>query len=151
MNVLLKPETRELIINRKIKAPREAVFAACTDPKRAAQWWAPRDFTLLSCEMDVRPGGRWHRRMRGPGGTVTVKHGIYREVVAPERLVFTYITEDATGVVDPETVVNLTFVELEARLTRLTLWHTGFETDVACESHEGGWTGAVERLVGFCA
>jgi len=149
MNVMLKPEPRELVINREIAAPREAVFAAWTDPARAALWWAPRDFTLLSCKMDVRPGGHWHRRMRSAGGEVVVKRGSYREVVAPERLVFTYTTDHASGAVDPETVVNLTFVELAPRRTRLTLWHTGFDSDVMRDSHEGGWTGAVERLASF--
>lgn len=150
MNVVLKPEMRELVINREIAAPRQAVFSAWTDPARATLWWAPRDFALLSCKMDVRPGGHWHRRMRSPGGEVVVKRGSYREVVAPERLVFTYTTDYASGAVDPETVVNLTFVELAPRLTRLTLWHTGFETDVSRDSHEGGWAGAVDRLERFC-
>ena len=85
-------------MQREIAAPRERVFAAWTDVRQASRWWAPRDFTTLSCEMDVRPGGVWRRRMRAPDGTVVTKHGVYREIVAPERLVFTYITEDAGGV-----------------------------------------------------
>jgi uncharacterized protein YndB with AHSA1/START domain len=151
MNVVLKPETRELVINREIAASQEAVFSAWTDPQRAAQWWAPRDFTLLSCKMDVRTGGHWHRRMRAANGEVFVKRGAYREVVPHERLVFTYTTDYESGAVDPETVVNLTFVALGPKRTRLTLWHTGFETDLSRDSHEGGWGGAVDRLTAFCA
>lgn len=151
MNVVLKSEARELVINREIAAPRAAVYSAWADPERAARWWAPRDFTLLSCSMDVRPGGKWHRRMRAPGGEVFVKRGTYREVVAPERLVFTYATDYQSGASDPETVVHLTFTELAPRLTRLTLWHTGFDTDVLRDGHEVGWSGAVERLAVFAS
>jgi uncharacterized protein YndB with AHSA1/START domain len=151
MNVMLKPAESELVLTRELKAPRERVFAAWTDVEQAALWWMPRDFTLLSCEMDVRPGGAWHRRMRGPSGAVSVKHGIYREVAAPERLVFTYNTEDQAGVVDPETLVTVTLVDLGGGRTRLTLWHTGFETESARDDHRGGWTGALDRFADFIA
>lgn len=149
MNVATRPEPRELVINREIAAPRAAVFSAWTDPERAARWWAPRDFTLLSCSMDVRPGGQWHRRMRAPDGAVFVKRGTYREVTAPERLVFTYTTDYETGATDPETVVHLTFTELAPRLTRLTLWHAGFDADILRDAHQGGWTSALERFAAF--
>ncbi|MBX9945392.1 MAG: SRPBCC domain-containing protein [Reyranella sp.] len=149
MNVMAKPVAPELILTRDLRAPRARVFAAWTDVRQASPWWAPRDFTTLSCEMDVRPGGIWRRRMRAPDGSVILKHGVYRDVVAPERLVFTYVTENAAGLVDPETLVSVTFVDLGDGRTRLTLWHTGFETDVARDDHRGGWTGCLERFVDF--
>ena len=95
MNVAARSVADELVLTRDIAAPRERVFAAWTDARAASRWWAPQDFTPLSCEMDVRPGGAWRRRMRAPDGTVITKWGVYREVVAPERLVFTYSTESA--------------------------------------------------------
>ena len=147
MNVVTRPVADELVMTRDIAASRERVFAAWTDVRQASCWWAPHDFTPLSCEMDVRPGGAWRRRMRAPDGTVVTKWGVYREVAAPERLVFTYRTESA-GVVDPETLVMVTFVDLDNR-TRLTLRHTAFESDVARLDHQGGWTGALERLATF--
>ena len=91
--------TDELVLTRDIAAPRKRVFAAWTDARAASRWWVPQDCTPLSCEMDVRPGGAWRRRMRAPDGTVITKWGVYREVVVPERLVFTYRTERA-GVID---------------------------------------------------
>jgi uncharacterized protein YndB with AHSA1/START domain len=147
MNVVEKPVANELVMTRDIAAPRERVFAAWTDARQASRWWAPQDCTPLSCEMDVRPGGAWRRRMRAPDGTVVTKWGVYREVTAPERLVFTYRTESA-GVIDPETVVTVTFADFGNR-TRLTLRHTAFETDAARVGHQGGWTGALERLATF--
>jgi uncharacterized protein YndB with AHSA1/START domain len=149
MNVVLKPVANELVLTRDIAAPRERVFAAWTDARQASRWWAPQDFTPLSCEMDVRPGGAWRRRIRAPDGTVVTKWGVYREVTAPERLVFTYRTESA-GVIDAETVVTVTFADLGSR-TRLTLRHTAFESDAARLDHQGGWTGTLERLSTFIA
>ena len=150
MNVAIRPVADEFVMTRDIAAPRERVFAAWIDVRQASRWWAPRDFTPLSCEMDVRPGGAWRRRMRAPDGAVVTKHGIYREVLAPERLAFTYITEGATGIVDPETLVTVTFADLGGR-TRLTLRHTAFESDAARLNHQGGWTGCLERFAAFIA
>ncbi len=148
MNVITKPASFELVLKREIAAPRERVFAAWTDVRKSGHWWAPRDFTILSCEMDVRPGGAWRRSMRAPSGAVVTKHGVYREIAAPERLVFTYITEFADGVIDPETLVTVTFADLGGR-TRLTLRHSAFETDASRTGHEGGWTSCLERFATF--
>jgi len=149
MNVVTKPTAHELVLTRDLAAPRAKVFAAWTDERLASRWWLPQNFTPLSCEMDVRPGGGWRRRMRAPDGTVVTKWGVYREVTAPERLVFTYRTESA-GVSDSETLVTVTFADLGTR-TRLTLRHTAFATDAARVGHQGGWTGVLERLVTFIA
>jgi uncharacterized protein YndB with AHSA1/START domain len=149
MNTVTKPVADELVLTRDIAAPRERVFAAWTDIRQASRWWAPHDVTPLSCEMDVRPGGAWRRRMRAHDGTVVTKWGVYREVAAPERLVFTYRTESA-GVIDAETLVTVTFADLGDR-TRLTLRHTAFESDAARRNHQGGWTSSLERLATFIA
>jgi uncharacterized protein YndB with AHSA1/START domain len=150
VNVVAKPVAGELVLTRDFDAPRERVFAAWADVRQASRWWAPRDFTPLSCEMDMRPGGKWRRRLRAPDGTVITKHGVYREIAAPERLVFTYVTEDATGIVDPETLVTVIFADLGGR-TRMTLRHTAFETEEARISHQGGWMGCLERFAAFVA
>jgi uncharacterized protein YndB with AHSA1/START domain len=150
MNIAVRPVGDELVMTRDIAAPRKRVFAAWTDARQASHWWVPRDFTPLACEMDVRPGGVWRRRMRAPDGGIITKHGVYREVVAPERLAFTYITEGAGGIVDPETLVTLTFADLGGR-TRLTLRHGAFETAAARIDHQGGWAGCLERFAMFIA
>ena len=149
MDSLLKRTDRELILTRELKAPRERVFAAWTDPALAAQWWCPSGCTLLSCEMDVRPGGKWHRRMRVSDGSVIAKYGVYREVERPGRLVFTYASDYGNGTVDPETVVSLTIIDVPGG-TRLTLWHSEFQDVAVRDSHIGGWTTALESLKAFC-
>lgn len=149
MDSLLKRTDRELILTREIKAPRERVFAAWTDVAMAAQWWCPSDCTLLGCEMDVRPGGKWHRSMRVPDGSVITKYGVYREVAPPAKLVFTYGSDYGNGTVDPESIVSLTFTEIPGG-TRLTLWHSEFQEVAVRDSHIGGWTTTMEKFRTFC-
>jgi uncharacterized protein YndB with AHSA1/START domain len=142
---------RELVVTRVLAAPRRLVFKAWTEPEHAARWWGPRGFTTLSCEMDVRPGGAWRRCMRSPEGSVHVKRGVYREVVEPERLVFTYADEDAGGRPGHETLVTVSFAEAGAGRTRLTLRQAAFETVAARDAHRGGWTSCLERFADHLA
>lgn len=148
MDIALKPADEELIIVRDIRAARHRVYAAWTDPLQAALWWAPQDCTPLSCRMEVRPGGRWHRTMRIPDGSVITKYGVYQEVVPLERLVFTYGTEYADGTADPETLVSVTLAD-HASGTRLTLRHWAFQSGESRRSHEGGWTSCLGRFDAF--
>src|SRR5207245_8235218 len=87
----------ELYITRIFNAPRSLVFRAWIEPAHLAHWWGPKGFTTLSCDMDVRPGGTWFRLMRAPDGSEHRKRGVYREIVEPDRLVFTDASEDADG------------------------------------------------------
>ena len=80
---------RELVLARIIDAPREKVFRAWTDPALLKQWFAPLPWTTSVAETDVRPGGASLIVMRGPDGKEFPTRGVYLEVVANERLVFT--------------------------------------------------------------
>jgi uncharacterized protein YndB with AHSA1/START domain len=141
---------RELVVERVFDAPRRLVFRLWTQPEHAARWWGPQGFTTLLCQMDVRPGGVWRRRMRSPEGTVHVKRGVYREIVEPERLVFTYADEDADGQVGHETLVTVSFEEDGGR-TKLTLRQAVFETTEARDAHQRGWTSCLERFADYLA
>jgi len=137
---------RELVITRIFDAPRRLVFKMWTVPEHLVRWWGPRGFQTISGRMDVRPGGVWSRSMRAPDGSVIRKHGVYREIVMPERLVLTYITDDAAGNPGPETLVTVTLADLGGK-TRLTLHQVGFESVLAREAHHAGWTSCLERFV----
>ena len=137
---------RELVITRIFDAPCRLVFKMWTEPAHLVRWWGPRGFTTISGRMEVRPGGVWSRSMRAPDGSVIRNHGVYREIVMPERLVFTYVTEDLVGNPGPETLVTVTFTDL-GRKTRLTLHQGGFESVLAGEAHHAGWTSCLERFV----
>jgi len=135
----------ELVITRIFNAPRRLVFKMWTEPEHLARWWGPRGFTTISSRMEVRPGSAWSRSLRAIDGSVIRKHGVYREIVAPERLVFTYVTDDAAGNAGPETLVTVTFADLEAK-TKLTLHQAALRSVAARDDHRDGWTGALERL-----
>jgi uncharacterized protein YndB with AHSA1/START domain len=141
---------RELVITRVIDAPCELVYEAWTDPKQAALWWGPQGFTTISCEMDVRPGGAYRACMRSPEGTRHCRRGLYREVMPPERLVFTFAWEDANGNPGHEMVVTVTFADLGGK-TRLTLHQAVFETVAARDDHQRGWSSCLERFAEYLA
>jgi uncharacterized protein YndB with AHSA1/START domain len=78
-----------IVMTRVFDAPRALLFEASTKPEHLTRWWGPRRNTLVKCEVDVRPGGAYRFVLRGPDGSDHPFAGEYREVVPPERLVFT--------------------------------------------------------------
>ena len=79
---------REIVVSRVFDAPRVMVWDAWTNPKHIVNWWGPRGFTTTIEVMDVRPGGEWRHIMHGPDGSDYPNRTIFREVVKPERIVF---------------------------------------------------------------
>lgn len=145
---------REVVITRVFDAPREVVFKAWTDPKQVQRWFGPRVFTNPVCELDVRPGGSWRVVMRGPDGTEYPAVGVYREVVPPERLVFTNNALDKEGNLLLEGFTTVTF-EAQGAKTKLTL-QTRAVGRVAIAPQmlagmEAGWTQSLEKLAGVLA
>ena len=141
-------EGRELVITRIFDAPRRLVFQAWTHPDRVARWWGPQGFVTNYCDMDIRPGGAFRFCMRSPEGIDYWKRGVYREVVEPERLVFTFAWEDADGKPGHQTLVTVTFAESGDK-TELTLHQAVFETIARRDDHQHGWDSALERFAEY--
>jgi uncharacterized protein YndB with AHSA1/START domain len=133
----------ELVINRTFDAPREIVWKAWTE--RMGEWSAPKGFTIPVGEGDVRPGGKWHATMRKPEGGDMKLGGVYREVVPPERLVFTHAWEDASGGFSPETVVTVVLIDRGDK-TEMNFKQTGFDSIGARDGHNEGWGSSFDRL-----
>jgi uncharacterized protein YndB with AHSA1/START domain len=107
-------EKHEFVMERVFDAPRELVFKAWSDPEFLKQWWGPKGWTLPVCNVDFRPGGVWHYCMQGPGGEEAWGKAIYREIVAPERIVYMDYFSDAEGNVaegTPETQSTVIFTD----------------------------------------
>jgi uncharacterized protein YndB with AHSA1/START domain len=140
------PSDREIVMTRTFDAPRELVFRAYTDPGSIPRWWGPRRLTTTVDRMEVRPGGVWRFVHRGPDGDEHAFNGVYREIVPPARLVYTFEYEGMPGHVMLETV---TFEEHDGR-TRLTdtaLFETVEDRDGMLESGmEEGATDSMDRL-----
>jgi uncharacterized protein YndB with AHSA1/START domain len=79
---------RELVITRRLKAPRELVWRTFEDPYLLAQWWGPEHFTSAITRLEFRAGGEWHVTMRRPDGTEHPVRYQFVEIVAPERIVY---------------------------------------------------------------
>ena len=135
------PDGLEIVIRRVFDAPRALVWSAWTAREHATQW-GPKGFTTPEREMDLRPGGAWHACMISPEGVEYRQHGTVREVVAPERLAFTFVW-DATP--EHEMLVTVTFEEFGAR-TEMTFRQTGIRTAASRDGHAGGWNEAFDRL-----
>ena len=89
-NPVAQTADREIVLTRTFDAPRELVWEAWTNPKHVVNWWGPRGFTTTIEKMDVRPGGVWKHVMHGPDGTDYPNSSVFKEVVKPERLVFSH-------------------------------------------------------------
>lgn len=144
-------DTLALAITRTFDAPREAVFAAWTDPAQFTRWMGPGDMRAEVTALDARVGGAYRVVMHGiPGGGHLAVRGTYREVEPPSRLVFTWAWEEdaATRKTGHETLVTLTLRALGAR-TELTLRHERFDSETSRDSHNKGWAGVFPKLEAF--
>jgi uncharacterized protein YndB with AHSA1/START domain len=138
-----------LVFTRILDVPRERVWKAWTDPKQLAMWWGPGGFTNPVCELDLRPGGALRIDMRGPDGIVYPMVGVYREIVAPERLVFTASALDAERRPLFEVLNTVTFAA-QGSMTRLTVearvLSRGAGADTYLAGMEQGWIQTLDRL-----
>ena len=148
------PTEREVVFTRVFDAPRELVFKAWTDPRHVQVWWGPHGFTNPVCELDVRPGGAIRIDMRGPDGTVYPMTGVYREVVEPERIVFTSSALGPDGNPLFEVLNTITFTERGGKTT-LTARARVLQATAAAAPHlrgmNEGWSQMLERLQAFLA
>jgi uncharacterized protein YndB with AHSA1/START domain len=124
--ILAEPGKQEVTITREFDAPRELVFKTITNPDLLPQWWGPRYLSTEVEKMDVRAGGQWRYIQRDAQGNAYAFHGVYHEVLAPERIIDTFEFEGLpeTGHVALET---MTLEALPGGRTRLTA-HSVFQS-----------------------
>ena len=134
-----------LHLTRIFAAPREALFRAWTDPAEIARWLGPRSIEAVVDKMEARPGGAYRIVMHLASGEIHTVQGVYREVVPPERLVFSWAWEDEAGRAGHGTVVAVTLRAVGDQ-TELTLRHQRFENREARDNHDHGWTGSFDKL-----
>jgi uncharacterized protein YndB with AHSA1/START domain len=141
---LIQPDT--LLVNRQYAAPRELVWKAWTEPESLKQWFGTPGYDLQIVEIDLRIGGAYRKVFRTPEGERLTVYGEYREVVEPERLVYTW---SATGagrdLRDSLVTVTLTGLGQE---TELTVRHEGLVGEDVIDRHRRGWTGNLDQLAG---
>ena len=140
------PATNELVITRIFDAPRELVFKAWTDKAQAIYWMGPREYPVVYFEQDLRPGGMWRARLHPvAGGDDLWQGGVCREVVPPERFVFTFAWDSKSGLPGDETLITITFDDDHGK-TRMTFRQSPFESVGQRDGHRDGWNSTFDRL-----
>jgi uncharacterized protein YndB with AHSA1/START domain len=142
------PSDLEVVMTRIVDAPRGLVFQAWTDPEHVARWWGRAGSTNPVCEMDVRQGGAWRIVQREADGSEYPFKGVYREVVPPERLVFSFVL-DAEPWSSRESVTTLALTDQDGGtlLTITTRFQTVEDRDAMIQAEMAvGAAEAFDRL-----
>ena len=100
------PSDREVRLIRVFDAPRSMVYDALTKPELLKQWFGPRGFSLLVCEVDLRVGGHWRYVLQGPDGHTMGMSGTYLELSPPNGSVHTEAFDDFPGEARVTTVLT---------------------------------------------
>jgi uncharacterized protein YndB with AHSA1/START domain len=131
-----------LTLKRHLNAAPAKVFAAWTDPEKVKHWMGPGEVKVLRVESDPRPGGSFRWVMRSPDGETHDVSGVYREVVPDRKLVFTW-----AWITMPERESLVTVdIKPDGDGSLLTLTHEQFFDADARDRHQGGWTGALDKM-----
>jgi uncharacterized protein YndB with AHSA1/START domain len=136
-----------LRLRRVFNAPREAVFAAWTNPEQMKKWVIPEPgFVTPEVEVDLRIGGKYRIHMLSPKGNFHTAVGIYREISPPGKLVSSWSWENRPE--EGETLVTVEFNEREGA-TELVFTHDRFQKKAVRDDHVTGWNGALGQLAEY--
>ena len=154
-NEVQKPDDATLIIKRVLNAPPERAFRAWTSAEHIQQWMRPEPgMTVPLASMDLRVGGKFRIQMKTPDGEFFTAVGEFREVKAPERLVYTWDWEkDGSGTEFGEVEGKTTLVTVEflkrGEQTELVLMHSRFATVESRDNHAKGWSKCADSFAKF--
>jgi len=119
--VVTLPTDTQIKVTREFAAPKHLVYKAWTTPDLIKRWWGGKRGVVNLAEVDLRVGGKWRYLSTTDRGFQVGFHGVFREVVANERLVYTEVYEGVPGGDDDPPVVTLTLTESGGRTTLTSL------------------------------
>jgi uncharacterized protein YndB with AHSA1/START domain len=141
------PAPCEIRITRTFDAPARIVCAAITRPEHVGRWWAPRSRgEMVSCDIDLRVGGKWRFVMKANHGFVVGFSGEYLELDAPHRIVQTEVFDPFP---DAGAVVTVTLDERGGRTTLTSLSRypsQAIRDQVIASGMEGGMRESYQQL-----
>jgi len=146
LEIIAEPGKTSFTSTRVVDAPRALVFEAFTKCEHLKRWMGPKNLTMVSCDSDLRPGGRYRFVFRAPDGNEVGFSGEFREVVAPSRIVRTFVFEP---IPDAAALETLELVEIDGKTTikTTTLHKTVENRDGHVNSGmEAGMTAGYARL-----
>ena len=148
MNVVPNPHL-DLSLRRIFNVTPERLFRAWTDADELVKWFGPDGVTTEIAEVDLTIGGAYRLVMRLPQGDEVIHHGVYREILANKKLVFTWVLDgqscDGSESESCETVVTV-FFNNQDEGTELVIIHDFLPSETSRDNHSFGWTGCVESL-----
>jgi uncharacterized protein YndB with AHSA1/START domain len=137
---------REIVQTRILKAPREKVWKAWTEPERLIQWWGPQGFTNTFHEISITPGGVWRFMMHGPDGVDYPNKIIFEEVKEPERLVYIHSGDDGADDITFRSIVTFKDLGDKTELTMRAILQTKEIRDETAKYAVEGGKQTIDRL-----
>ena len=135
-----------LEISRRFSAPIDIVFGAMTRPEIFQKWWGPKGCTCTECDVDLRVGGEWSTKLKETDSNdINAVTGIYKEIVEPSKLVFTWAWTQPDGTRGSETEVTINFYD-EGHKTLMEFSQKIFADPEICQKHRFGWDSAYDCL-----
>jgi uncharacterized protein YndB with AHSA1/START domain len=132
----------ELTLSRIIRAPREEVFAAWTEPELLQQWWGPGPVSCPEAHVDLREGGAYRLANLEADGSITWISGRFERVRRPEELVYTWSVSIVPGT---PTLVSVRFLP-HPEGTEIVLRHERFAVEAMRDMHIDGWGLCIDKL-----
>ena len=126
---VIEPGKQEVHVKRVFDAPRDLVFKAYTTPQHIPHWWGPRNLTTVVDKMDVKVGGVWRFINRDPQGNEFGFHGVYHDILSPERIVQTFEYEGTPGHVLLETAIFEALPDGKTRFTATSVFQSVADRD----------------------
>ena len=161
------PASPPFVVTRTFDAPRVLVWQAFTEAERLKAWWGPKGFPVARGQMDLRPGGSYHYAMQVPDGSLMWAKCIYREIAAPERIVFVNCFCNESGALERNPMVPgwplevlsvFRFAEQDGRTAFTLEWTPLNAAKEECELFDSfregmaiGWEGTFEQLDAYLA
>jgi uncharacterized protein YndB with AHSA1/START domain len=137
-----------LEIKRLIKAPRDRVYAAWTDPAQLKEWWGPESVRTRNLVADARVGGKYRWDLTNPEGEEMTVFGEYRELVPGKKIVFTWKWDDDENWDQHNSVVTVEFSDRDGG-TEVRLVHEKLPSEDSRDRHTEGWNSVLGRLQKF--
>jgi uncharacterized protein YndB with AHSA1/START domain len=143
------PQDSEIIAKNAFPVPIDRVWRAWTDPERLMKWFGQKAGSLQKADVDLRAGGDWRFMFNSPGEPLMALEGVYEEIEAPSRLVFSWrhVSEDAAGAqtATPYSKVAVTLKGTESG-THVQIRHSYIQTLEGRTGVSTGWDASLSSL-----
>jgi uncharacterized protein YndB with AHSA1/START domain len=139
---------QSLEIRRVIKAPRDRVYAAWTDPEQLRQWFGPENVRTRKLVAETRVGGKFRWDLTSPEGEEMTVEGEYRDLQPGKKIVFTWQWQDDEAWQHHNSIVTLELSDAPGG-TELRLLHQDLPSEESRDRHTEGWNSLLNELKKF--